>query len=66
MKAEQRYLDVATGEALEPHRMLKYAALGDTKIILQPNEAKDMRVVSPPDSRGLTLLGFKPITAILP
>jgi hypothetical protein len=64
-QSELRKLDTRTGQTLEAHKLLRYATLGEERVLFQSKELRDMKVVSA-DAKGLTLLGFKPIDAINP
>ncbi len=52
-----------SGKALQEHNIRSYYPYSDRKVYFTSEDMKAIKTVAPP---GLTLLGFKPVDAILP
>ena len=60
------HTDAVTGERVEPHSMLRTAVVGGANIFFSVEEAAALRRLPLEGTGGLTLMGFKPLSAVSP
>lgn len=63
VKTESRYLDAETGGVLDEHGIVKYVAFGGKRVFFSEADMQDIKSVTA-NSRGLVVLGYKPLAAI--